>query len=73
MAHRLIIEQRETGCVLICNHCQKPFLEIVNGKIKFQNKHGSTIHKNELTIDHVRMIAFEMYQQLRPPSDGWTF
>jgi hypothetical protein len=58
MAHRLIIEHRESGSVLICNRCQKPFLEISDGKVKFQNKHGSQIHKNELTIDHLRVIAF---------------
>jgi hypothetical protein len=73
MAHRLIIEHRESGSVLICNRCQKPFLEISDGKVRFQNKHGSQIHKNELTIDHLRVIAFEMYRQSRPPSEGWTF
>jgi hypothetical protein len=73
MAYRLIIEHRKSGSVLICNRCQKPFLEISDGKVKFQNKHGSQIHKNELTIDHLRVIAFEMYRQSRPPTEGWTF
>ena len=73
MAHRLIIEQRESCSVLICNHCQKPFLEIGNGKVKFQNKHGSKIHQNELTLEQWRMIGFELYRQLRPPNEGWTF
>jgi hypothetical protein len=73
MAHRLIIEQRETGSVLICNHCQKPFLEIIEGQARLQNKHGSKIHHNALTVDHLRMVAFEMYRQSRPPTDGWTF
>ena len=73
MAHRLIIEQRENGSVLICNHCQKPFLEISDGTIKFQNKHGSKMHQNVLTLEQWRMIGFELYRQLRPPNDGWTF
>jgi len=70
---RLIIETRGDASVLICNHCHKPFLEIADGEVRLQNKHGNKIHKNVLTIDHLRMIAFELYRQAHPPDNGWSF
>lgn len=65
--HKFVLETRGDVSVLLCNHCQLPILEIVNGLVSIQSKHGSSKHENLLTIDHLRMLAVEMYRQTHPP------
>lgn len=65
--HRFVLETRGAVSVLICKDCQRPFLDIVDGQIRLKSKHGSVEHENFLTIDHLRMLAVEMYRQTHPP------
>lgn len=67
--HKFVLETRGDVSVLICNcdGCELPFLEVRNGLVSIQSKHGSSKHENELTIDHLRMLAVEMYRQIHPP------
>jgi hypothetical protein len=65
--HRLTIETRGGKSVLICGHCERPFLEIENGVAVFQNKHGKASHDNRLTLEHLKMIGIEILRQLNPP------
>ena len=62
-SHRLILEIRESKSVLICQHCDKPILEIEEGEIKILSKHGSRKHNNVLTIEYLKMLVFEMQRQ----------
>lgn len=66
MTHRLTIETRGESSVLLCE-CGQPFLKIVDGEVRIGSKHGSDKHENTLTIEHLRMIAVEMYRQTHPP------
>jgi len=70
-AHRLTIETRGSAAVLICSHCQRPFLDIENGELRIRTKHGSKEHENFLTVEHLRMIAVEMFRQTHPPKEFW--
>lgn len=65
--HKFTLETRGDASVLICQHCQRPILDIENGELKIDSKHGSVKHENLLTMDHLRMIAVEMYRQTHPP------
>jgi hypothetical protein len=65
--HRLTIERREDETVLICLHCDRPFLVISDGELRITEKHGSAKHENTLTADDLRMVAVEMYRQTHPP------
>lgn len=49
--------------MLICRHCEKPILEIAGGEINIGSKHGSSKHRNILTIEYLKMIVFEMQRQ----------
>lgn len=69
--HRLTIETRGKITVLICNHCQRPFLEIENGEVVCESKHGSAKHKNTLTAEHLRMVALLMFRQTHPAKEYW--
>jgi hypothetical protein len=62
-SHRLILEIRDSKSVLICQHCEKPILEIENGEINIGSKHGSSKHKNILTIEYLKLLVFEMQRQ----------
>lgn len=64
-SHRLILEIRDSKSVLICQHCERPVLEIVDGEIEITSKHGSLKHANVLTIEYLQMIVFEMQRQKR--------
>lgn len=64
-SHRLILEIRDSRSVLICQHCEKPILEIVEGEISIGSKHGSSKHTNVLTIEYLQMLVFEMQRQKR--------
>ena len=64
---RLIIEKRGEATVLICSDCERPFLSIQNGELKFQNKHGAKFHENTITLDQIRTVIFEAWKQLHPP------
>lgn len=65
--HKFVLETRGNVSVLICSHCQRPFLDIENGEVRIKTKHGSIEHENFLTVDHLRMLAVEMYRQTHPP------
>lgn len=69
-SHRLILEIRDSKSVLICQHCDRPILEIVEGDIEIQSKHGPSLHRNVLSVEYLRMLAFEMIRQKGPP-DNW--
>jgi hypothetical protein len=64
---RFNLETRGETSALICNHCKRPFLEVKNGVIELHAKHGSNTHENVLTVEHLRMLAIEMYRQTHPP------
>lgn len=66
-SHRLTIETVGDVSRLICSHCQRPFLELENGEMIFESKHGSAKHENVLTGEHLRMVAVELYRQMHPP------
>lgn len=68
-AHKFVLETRGDVSVLICNcdGCVLPILEIKGGLVGIQSKHASSKHENFLTIDHLRMLAVEMYRQSHPP------
>lgn len=65
--NRFAIENRGGQTVLICNGCQLPCLDIQNGLLRIQSKHGNAKHENFLTIEHLKMLAVAMYAQLHPP------
>ena len=65
---RLTVETRGDGSAhIICGECARPFLELVDGEVKFISKHGSAVHENILPFEHLRLIMTLLYQQLHPP------
>jgi hypothetical protein len=67
VTRRLVIETRGDESRLICNDCQRPFLTIEQGELRFLSKHGSQHHENILTLEHLRMLIVELHRQLHPP------
>lgn len=65
--HKFVLETRGDVSVLICSHCKRPFMDIENGQVRVFTKHGSVEHENILTIEHLKMMAVEMYRQTHPP------
>lgn len=65
--HKFTLETRGDISVLRCNHCRLPILEVKNGEIEVESKHGSSKHRNTLTIEHLRMLAVAMFSQSHPP------
>lgn len=65
--HRFALETKGNAAALICQHCRKPFLDIQNGEARIVSKHSSSEHENFLTIEHLKMLAVEMYRQTHPP------
>ena len=65
---RLTIESTGDTAALICGtgSCERPFLKIEDGEVKFLSKHGNAQHENILTRDHLRMILLEIERQLQP-------
>lgn len=65
---RLTIESSGDTASLICGagECDRPFLKIEDGEVKFLSKHGNAQHENVLTLDHLRMIILELERQLQP-------
>ena len=63
---RLTIESHGDNAALICGGCDRPFLKIEDGEIRFLSKHGNAQHENILTLDHLRMIEIEIKRQLQP-------
>jgi ribosome-binding ATPase YchF (GTP1/OBG family) len=63
---RLVIETRGNSVVLICADCERPFLSIENGALKFQNKHGAQLHENTINLEQLRTVIFEGWKQLHP-------
>lgn len=61
--HRLILEIRAGKSALICQHCERPLLEIVNGEITIESKHGSAKHVNILSAEYVNILVSEMLRQ----------
>lgn len=59
-SHRIILEIRESKSALICQHCDKPILEISDEALSIVSKHGSSKHANVLTIEQVEFLLFEM-------------
>lgn len=49
--------------MLICQHCDRPILEIVDGEASIDSKHGSHKHENILTVEYMQMLVFEMQRQ----------
>lgn len=62
-SHRLILEIRASKSVLICQHCDRPLLEIENGEIKIESRHGSKRHENILAIEYLNILVSEMQRQ----------
>lgn len=63
---RLTFETRGESVALICSDCDRPFLVIENGELKFQNKHGSKAHENTISFEQMRTVIFEAWKQLHP-------
>ena len=63
----LKVEYRGDESACICESCHLPFLTIENGELLVISKHGSQRHENIITLEQLRMIAFEMYRQKHPP------
>jgi hypothetical protein len=63
----LTLESRGNSSAALCSHCDLPFLTIKDGNLLLQAKHGSAKHENTLTIEHLRLLLFEMYRQTHPP------
>lgn len=63
---RLTLEKRGDATVLICGDCDRPFLVIENGELKFQNRHASKVHENTISLDQIRTVIFEAWKQLHP-------
>lgn len=65
---RLTIESSGDTAALICGagECDRPFLVIEDGEVKFLSKHGNAQHENILTRDHLKMILLEIDRQLQP-------
>jgi hypothetical protein len=65
--HKFELVSRGETSVLICSDCKRPFLDVENGEVRIKTKHGDQIHENRLTVEHLRMIAIEMWRQAHPP------
>lgn len=70
LPHRLILEIRAGKSVLICQRCDRPILEIVDGELTIESRHASDRHKNVLTVEYLQMLVFEMRRQTNP-SMNW--
>lgn len=62
-SHRIVLEIRASKTVLLCKDCSKPILEISDGELSVTSKHGSSKHRNVLSSEALRLIAFEMRRQ----------
>lgn len=57
--------------VVRCHDCQSPFLEVVNGELSIQSKHGSKKHTNTLSVTQVKRLLVEMMNQQKPEPEYW--
>lgn len=62
-SQRLILEIRESKSVLICQHCDRPVIELAEGDARILSKHGREKHENILTAEYLEMLAAEMRRQ----------
>ena len=61
----LIVDRRDV-LTLRCTECHLPFLEIADGELSIQSKHGANKHQNSLSIEQVKKLLLEMVRQQRP-------
>lgn len=67
---KLVVSRRDV-LTLRCSDCNLPFLEITNGEINIQSKHGSKKHSNTLTVAQLKRLLVEMIKQKRPEPELW--